>query len=44
MRCNKGGFEHFLFGKSNHDLIMKMPCSILLIKKEPKFVPGPWDE
>jgi nucleotide-binding universal stress UspA family protein len=27
--------EHFLFGKSNHELVRKMPCSILLVKKEP---------
>ncbi len=39
----EGHLEHFLFGKSNHELIMKMPCSILLIKKEPSSVPGPWE-
>jgi universal stress protein A len=38
----EGHLEHFLFGRSNHDLIMKMPCSILLIKKEPGSAPGPW--
>jgi universal stress protein A len=38
----EGHLEHFLFGKSNHELILKMPCSILLIKKEPSSVPGPW--
>jgi len=27
-------FEHFLFGRSNEELIRKMPCSILLVKKE----------
>jgi len=31
----EGHLEHFLFGRSNHDLIIKMPCSILLVKKEP---------
>ncbi len=38
----EGHIEHFLFGKSNHELILKMPCSILLIKKEPTSAPGPW--
>ncbi len=28
--------EHFLFGRSNEELIRKMPCSILLVKKEPQ--------
>ncbi len=40
----EGHLEHFLFGKSNHELILKMPCNILLIKKEPEFVYGSWDE
>ncbi len=31
----EGHLEHFLFGRTNHDLIIKMPCSILLVKKEP---------
>ena len=31
----EGHLEHFLFGRSNHDLIIKMPCSIVLVKKEP---------
>lgn len=31
----EGRIEHFLFGRSNEELIRKMPCSILLIKKEP---------
>jgi nucleotide-binding universal stress UspA family protein len=30
--------EHFLFGRSNEDLIRRMPCSILLVKKEPEPV------
>ncbi len=38
----EGHLEHFLFGRSNHDLILKMPCSILLIKKEPRAALGPW--
>ncbi len=31
----EGDLEHFLFGRSNHELVRKMPCSILLVKKEP---------
>jgi universal stress protein A len=31
----EGRLEHFLFGRSNEDLIRKMPCSLLLVKKEP---------
>jgi universal stress protein A len=34
--------EHFLFGKDNEDLIRRMPCSILLVKREPKPAPYPW--
>jgi universal stress protein A len=40
----EGHLEHFLFGRSNHELILKMPCSILLVKKEPQPVSGSWDE
>ncbi len=39
----EGHLEHFLFGRSNHELILKMPCSILLIKKEPQSISGSWD-
>ena len=31
----EGRFEHFLFGRSNEKLLRKMPCSILMVKKEP---------
>jgi nucleotide-binding universal stress UspA family protein len=31
--------EHFLFGRSNEEIIRKMPCSIVLVKDEPKPVP-----
>jgi len=31
----EGRLEHFLFGRSNEELIRKMPCSILLVKNEP---------
>ncbi len=34
----EGRLEHFLFGRSNEDLIRRMPCSILLVKKEPEAV------
>jgi len=27
--------EHFLFGRSNEELVRMMPCSILFVKKEP---------
>ena len=27
--------EHFLFGRSNEEIVRKMPCSVLLVKKEP---------
>ena len=32
----EGHLEHFLFGTSNHELVRKMPCSIILVKKEPQ--------
>lgn len=32
----EGRLEHLLFSRSNDELIRKMPCSILLIKKEPE--------
>lgn len=30
--------EHFLFGRTNRELARRMPCSILLVKKEPEAV------
>jgi len=30
----EGRLEHFLFGRSNDDLIRRMPCSIILVKQE----------
>jgi universal stress protein A len=27
--------EHFLFGRTNEELMRRMPCSIVLVKKEP---------
>ena len=32
----EGRLEHFFFGRSNEEIIREMPCSILLIKKEPE--------
>lgn len=32
----EGRLEHFLFGRSNGEIIRRMPCSILLVKKEPE--------
>ena len=34
----EGRMEHALFGGENDALIRKMPCSILLVKKEPEAV------
>ncbi len=35
----EGRLEHFLFGRSNEEIFRKMPCSILMVKKEPEPVP-----
>jgi nucleotide-binding universal stress UspA family protein len=32
----EGHLEHFLFGRANEAIIRKLPCSVLLLKKEPK--------
>jgi universal stress protein A len=34
----EGRLEHLLFDRSNEELIRKMPCSIILIKKEPDSI------
>ena len=34
----EGRLEHMLFGGDNDAIIRKMPCSILLVKKEPEAV------
>jgi nucleotide-binding universal stress UspA family protein len=34
----EGRLEHFLFGRTNERIFRKMPCSILLVKKEPEAV------
>lgn len=31
----EGRLEHFLFGRSNDELVRRLPCSIMLVKKEP---------
>jgi universal stress protein A len=31
----EGHLEHFLFGRSNEEIVRRMPCSIFLVKKEP---------
>ena len=31
----EGRLEHFLAGRSNEEIIRQMPCSIMLVKKEP---------
>jgi len=33
--------EHFLFGRSNEELIRRMPCSLWLVKNEPQ--PVDWE-
>jgi nucleotide-binding universal stress UspA family protein len=38
MAHQQGRLEHMLFGKENDKLIRNMPCSILLVKKEPEPV------
>ncbi len=40
----EGHLEHFLFGRSNHELILKMPCTLLLVKKEPEPLYGSRNE
>ena len=34
----EGKLEHFLFGRSNDELVRRLPCSVLLVKKEPEPV------
>jgi len=34
----EGRLEHFLFGRSNEEICRKIPCSVLLVKKEPEAV------
>ena len=32
--------EHLLFGRSNDELVRRMPCSIMLVKKEAESIVG----
>lgn len=32
----EGRLEHFLFGRSNEEIVRRMPCSVLLIKEDSK--------
>lgn len=34
----QGRLEHMLFGRENDEIVRSMPCSILLVKKEPEPV------
>ena len=34
--------EHMLFGRDHEDLIRRMPCSILLVEREPQRLTDPW--
>jgi universal stress protein A len=31
--------EHVLFGRANDEIVRRMPCSVMLVKQEPKAVP-----
>lgn len=35
---SEGRLEHLLTGRSNEEIIRKMPCSIMMLKQEPKAV------
>jgi nucleotide-binding universal stress UspA family protein len=39
---SEGRLEHFLFGRTNEDLLRKLPCSVLFVKKQPGKIPF-WD-
>lgn len=34
----EGRLEHFLFGRTNEEIFRKMPCTLLMVKKEPEPV------
>ena len=34
----EGRVEHFLFGRANEAIIRRLPCSVLLLKKEPEAI------
>jgi len=35
----EGRLEHMLFGRTNEELLRKLPCSVLFVKKEPAKIP-----
>jgi len=35
--------EHVLFGRANDEIIRRMPCSVMLVKQEPKAAPC-WEQ
>ena len=35
---SEGRLEHLLTGRSNEEIIRKMPCSLMMVKKEPRAV------
>ncbi len=37
---DEGRIEHLFFNRSNNDLIRHLPCSVLLVKKEPQQLHG----
>jgi universal stress protein A len=36
---SEGRLEHFLTSRDNEEIIRKMPCSLIMVKQEPKAVP-----
>jgi nucleotide-binding universal stress UspA family protein len=36
---HEGRLEHFLFGRTNEQLLRELPCSVLFVKKEPMKLP-----
>jgi len=36
---SEGRLEHFLTSRDNEEIIRKMPCSLFMVKQEPKAVP-----
>jgi universal stress protein A len=39
----EGRLEYLFFNRSNDELVRRMPCSIMLMKKEPEAIPN-WEE
>jgi len=36
---SEGRLEHFLFGRTNEELLRKLPCSVLFVKNQPAKIP-----